>query len=305
MKNWLRSRTGGKKQSPSSRKRGGSPPPEEDGPSIDELIVLRRFDEAEGRLRERIKRSPRDVSLTVKLAGVLASMERRTDAVEEYLHASDGFLNDGFFEKAGAVLAHAERLDPLNDQVVARKRRLERTRELSQTRELAVAALKEADRQRAGGGGTAAIELEQIWDRLSKSRVVDDIPREQLPKLLSNMSLVRFDEGDHLAQRDMESEQLLLICFGEVEAYLKAPGRDMALRNFSVGDIIGEGALLARNPWPASYRALKPTSALCLDRDGLERVIVGNDDPRGLLQGLRRQGNDAAVFDTASKVTIA
>ncbi len=305
MKNWLRSRTGGKKQGTASRGRGDARPAEEEGHSIDELIILRRYDEAEGRLRDRIKRNPRDMSLIVKLAGVLASMERRTEAVEEYLHASDGFLGDGFLEKAGAVLAHAERLDPVNDQVVARQRRLERTKELAQTRELAVSALKEADRSRAGGGGTAAIELEQIWDRLAKSRVVDDIPREQLPRLLSNMSLVRFEEGDSIAVRGGESEQLLLICYGEVEAFLQAPGRDMALRNFGVGDIIGEAALLERSPWPASYRALKPTSALRLDREGLERVIVGNSDPRGLLQGLRRQGNDAVVFDTASKVTVA
>ena len=306
MKNWLRSRSGDQKKKPAKGGRARDRSKEaEHGHTIDELIVLKRFDEAEGRLRERVKRSPRDMALVVKLAGVLASLERRSEAVEEYLHASDGFLQDGFFDKASAVLSRAERLDPLNDQVTARQRRLQRSRELAQTRELAVSALKKADQSRAGGGGTAAIELEQIWDRLSKSRIIDDLPREQLPRLLSNMSLVRFGEGDQVAVKGGESEQLLLICFGEIEAYIQAPGRDMALRTFSVGDIVGESALLERSPWPASYRALQPTSALRLDRDGLERVIVGNSDPRAMLQGLRRQGNDAAVLDTATKVTVA
>jgi CRP-like cAMP-binding protein len=67
------------------------------------------------------------------------------------------------------------------------------------------------------------------------------------------------------------------------------------VRSFGAGDVLGEGALLERGAWPADYRAAEPLTVLKLTREGLERCLVGNPDPRGFLETLREQHNDRDV----------
>jgi hypothetical protein len=59
--------------------------------------------------------------------------------------------------------------------------------------------------------------------------------------------------------------------------------------------VVGESALLERGAWPADYWVREPLTALRLTRDGLEKCLVGNADPRGFLEVLRGQHNDRAV----------
>ena len=87
-----------------------------------------------------------------------------------------------------------------------------------------------------------------------------------------------------------------------VEATVKAGGQAVTVRSFTSGDIIGEAALLERGTWPADYRAAEPVTALKLTREGLERCLVGNPDPRGFLETLREQHNDRDVAATVRRL---
>ena len=70
-------------------------------------------------------------------------------------------------------------------------------------------------------------------------------------------------------------------------------------------DCLGENALLKRKAWPASYIAKKRTSMLRLDRNGLETLLLGEADPRGLLDALRAQGHDGNIDQILSQLNKA
>lgn len=276
----------------------------EAAPSIDDLVILGRLDEAEEQLRSRLKSAPGDQHARMKLAEVLQKQQRGEEAVEEYLGAADQLLRDGFLDRAHAILLRAQRLSPINDAITQRFTYLEERRSLDKIREQAVAALSSASRTATGTIATAAIELEQIWDRLSRTDFVRFLPGEQIAKVLSNMRLRRFGEGDVLIRDGAEEALILLVTFGEVEALVpaSAAGTSTSLRTFSIGELLGESTLLEHKTWPVTLRAAKSGSALVLERSGLEACLVGNPDPRGLLQGLRRQGNDAQLREMRGKL---
>jgi CRP-like cAMP-binding protein len=76
----------------------------------------------------------------------------------------------------------------------------------------------------------------------------------------------------------------------------------MTVRSFSSGDVLGEGSLLERSPWPAGYRVTEPGTALKLTREGLEKTLIGNPDPRQFLEVLREQHNDRDVMATLRRL---
>jgi len=89
---------------------------------------------------------------------------------------------------------------------------------------------------------------------------------------------------------------LLLLVQGLIEVSVPASsGKPTVLRSFTSGQIVGESALLERGSWPAEYRVTEPLLALKLTRDGLEKSLVGNSDPRAFLEALREQHNDRDV----------
>ena len=291
MKGWF------KKQSEKSAKKKG--PPEQ---SIDDLIVLGEYEEAERRLGERLRRSPRDLHARTRLAEVLVQQRRGSDAVKEYVLTAEAYAEDGFLDKAGALLATAGKLSPGNDTVRVRTERLQRRRRLARTRTKAVAALKEASKTATGRYATAAIELEQIWDRLAETDLVDKIPAEQIVKLLGEVKIHRVAIGQTLAGEGEEKPVLYVISGGDVEAVVERGGNELALRSFASGDIIGERALFRHEPWPATFRVTRPSSVLELSREGLERLLVGNPDPKGLLDALRSQGHGTALLQAMRQI---
>ena len=268
------------------------------------LIVLGRVAEAEEPLRKRLKTAPQDHHARLKLAGVLERLEQRDEAIVEYIGAADQMMRDGFLDRAHAALTRGQRIAPLEESIKQRLLLLEEKRKLDQVRRQAVAALSSASRSGSGAVATAAIELEQIWDRLSSSPVVRELPGEQIVRVLSNMKLRRFGVGETLVRAESSDERAFLIAFGEIEALAPAPtgGRDTSLRTFTIGDLLGESSLLERQPWAVSLRPTGNGSVLVLDREGLERCLVGNPDPRALVSGLRRLGNDAELREMCGKL---
>lgn len=271
------------------------------GHTIDELVVLERYDEAEERLRARLKNSD-DVHARLKLAEVLIQLRRGTEAVEEFLRVSELYSRDGFQDKAAAVLRKASKIDPANEGLRQRLARIEDAKALERTRKLAVEALKEASRTQSGRFATAAIELEQMWDRLATTEFVKSLPPDQMKRLLANTEIMRLPTGSRLATRGEDKPEMYLIAGGEVEATSASDKGRVTLRSFSAGHLLGDRALLEHKVWAADYTASRASSALRLTRTGLEQALVGNPDPRALLDGLRQQRNDHALAEAIEKL---
>jgi CRP-like cAMP-binding protein len=259
------------------------------------LIVLERYDEAEARLKDRLKGNPDDLHARLKLAEVYTASRQYEKAVEEYVYAAGEYGEDGFYDKGLALLAKAAKLRPLDETVARKIEAFERAKRLEQSRVAALEGL------RAGGQSDAlrqraALELQQIWHNLGGSTLVRRLPDDQLKRLFSVMEIVRVEPGTILAQAGSTLAQLALIGRGVVEAVAaRAGGRETVLRTFTTGDVIGDTALLEHRPWPASYRVAESATLLTLDREGLEQALIGNPDPRSLLDALREQRQDQAV----------
>lgn len=275
--NWFR---GGKKQQQEPQEY-----------TIDDLVVLERYDEAEERLRARLKDNPDDLHCHLKLAEVYTHLRKFDRAVIEYVFVAEEYAQDGFHDKGIALLSKATKLAPLDPSLRQKTEKLQRGKSSEQVRTLALEGLREAGGVQAG----TALELTRLWHHLAASSVVRNLPGESLKRLLSAMELLRLESETVVAREGSEEAFLLLIIQGVVEATIESGGHAGTVRSFGAGDLLGEAVLLERGKWPARYRTAELVTALKLTREGLEKCLVGNADPRGFLETLREQHNDREV----------
>jgi hypothetical protein len=220
---------------------------------------------------------------------VFFQLEQYGKAVDEYAFVAGEYAQDGFYDRAIALLSRAAKLAPLDSSIPQKIDALQRRKEADRVRNLSLEGLRMA----SGRDAATALELTRLWSQLSASHVVQRLNGEQLNRLFSAMRLVRFEPGQVLAEEGSRQEGLYLLVSGTVEVVLRgADGREMPVRSFGSGDVIGESTLLERGSWPALYRVAEKAAALRLDREGLELTLQGNPDPRGFLEALREKHND-------------
>lgn len=269
--------------------------------TIDDLIVLERYDEACERLKSRLKLNPADLHMHLKLAEVYASLKQYDKAVDEFGFVAEEYAQDGFYEKGVALLSKAQKLAPMDQSIRFRIERIQREQRMEHVRAIAIEGLREAGGQQAG---TSALELKRLWHYLAATQVVQHLTGDQLKRLFSAMQLTRLEANSVVAEEGSADQFLLLIVTGVVEAFYRdgAGAKEITIRTFTSGDIVGEGPLLERSTWPAGYRVSEPGSALKLTREGLEKTLVGNPDPRQFLEVLREQHNDRDLAATLRRL---
>lgn len=267
--------------------------------TIDDLIVLEKYDEASERLRARLSINPNDLHSHLKLAEVYAQLQRFDKAVDEFGYVAEEYAQDGFYDKGIALLSKAMKLAPLDTSLRFKIERLQREKGMEHVRGMALEGLQKAGGQKAG---TSAVELKKLWHNLATSTLVQHLGGEQLKRLFSSMEYERYDNGTQVVSEGSQDPFLLLIVIGVVEAAIQDGTKMMTVRSFTSGDILGDAALLERGSWPATYRTVEPVTALRLTRAGLETTLVGNPDPRGFLDILREQHNDRDVASTIRRL---
>jgi tetratricopeptide (TPR) repeat protein len=281
---------------------GGKKPPEPQEHSIDDLIVLERYEEAGERLRVRLKDSPNDLHSHLKLAEVYTQLRQFERAVDEYGFVAEEYAQDGFYDKGIALLSRAMKLAPLDSSLAARIDKFQRDKDMEHVRTLALEGLQKAAKAAGIEAGALMLEMRRLWSYLTVSSLVQHLPGEQLKRLFSAMEMIRLDAGAVLAKEGSQEAFLVLIVTGVVEAAMEGGGRAVAVRSFTTGDVLGEAAFLERSAWPASYRVAEPLVALKLSRAGLEQALTGNPDPRGFLETLREQHNDRDVATSVRRL---
>jgi CRP-like cAMP-binding protein len=269
--------------------------------TIDDLIVLERYEEAEARLRARLKENPADLHSHLKLAEVCTQLRQFEKAVDAFVFVAEEYAQDGFHDKGIALLSKAMKLAPLDQSLRFKVEKLQREKGMEHVRSLALEGLRQAGGLQAG---TSAVELKRLWHNLASSIVVQRLAGqgEQLKRLFSAMTLVRFEPQTTIVREGSQEAFLLLIVIGVVDVAAEVGGRIMTVRSFTSGDIVGEGVLLERGAWPADYGTAEPVTALKLTREGLEQCLLGNPDPRGFLETLREQHNDRDVLSTVRRL---
>lgn len=267
--------------------------------TIDDLIVLEKYDEAADRLKTRIKLNPQDLHSHLKLAEVFAQLRQFDKAVDEFGFVAEEYAQDGFHDKGIALLSKAQKLAPLDQSIRFKIERIQRDKSMEHVRSFALEGLRQAGGAQAG---SSAVELKRLWHNLTSTAVVQHLSGDQLKRLFSAMQLVRLEPQTLIAEEGSRESFLLLIVTGTVEGFVQDGSKEMVVRSFTSGDIIGEAALLERGSWPVSFRTADQVTALRLAREGLEQSLVGNPDPRGFLEVLREQHNDRDIAATVRRI---
>lgn len=268
--------------------------------TIDELIILERWEEAEEKLKAKMK-VKEQVHDHLKLADVYVGLKRVSDAIEEYTYVAEKYADDGFYDRAIAAVSKARRLNPMDDTLPARQKRYERARHLEIARAEALEGFLEGQSLKEGQG-TAVIEFQTIWRAVSGTAIVKRLDEEQLKLFFTAVDPVYLGSQKTVVDRGDSHEYLYLVCGGEVRAEVEQEdGSQVEMRTFGAGDIIGERALFEHEPWPATYVTRGKTILLRVDQEGVETCLKGNPDPRGFLDTLRRQRNDHEVAEAVAK----
>ena len=195
------------------------------------------------------------------------------------------------------------KLAPLDPSLRFKIEKLQREKSMEHVRDLALEGLRAGRRP---AGGHLALELDAAVappGRQQPGRSTS--PASSSSGCSRPWSWSRFEPEHRRRPEGSQEAFLLLIVQGVVEATVEAGGRASdRSRSFTSGDILGEAALLERGTWPAGYRVAEPVTALKLTREGLEKCLVGNPDPRGFLeiaaraaQRPRRRGHGAPSAD--------
>ena len=166
---------------------------------------------------------------------------------------------------------------------------------LEERRKFAIAGLLANKTTVSSSAGNKKLEVEMMWNNISKSHLVEQLEGQKLQKLFSVMQMRHIREGEVLAEAGSKNQMLYLVVSGEIEALATINAQNVNIRSFSTGDVIGESTLLERKSWPASYHVKERCTLFQLDREGLAQAMIGNDDPVGFLGVLRQQNNDRDV----------
>lgn len=263
--------------------------------TIEDLITLERYDEAEESLKRRLKRVPKDLYSHLKLAEVYLALKQLDRALIEYTFAADSYAEDGFFDKGIAILGKAAKLAPGDDTLPKRIELYKRKKRLEGRRELAIEGLLSNKTTVSSAAANRALEVEMMWNNIAKSHLVEQLEGEKLKKLFSVMEMRHISEGEILAEAGGKDQMLYLVVSGEIEALASVKSQTFNIRSFSTGDVIGESTLLERKSWPAQYHVKTAGTVFQLAREGLQQAMIGNDDPVGFLSVLRQQNHDRDV----------
>jgi hypothetical protein len=274
--------------------------------TIDDLIVLERYPEAEQRIHQELKFRGNDLNLHLKLADVYVGQRNVQKAVDEYVWVAEKYAADGFHERGVAVLTKARRLNPMDDTLPARIERFEAARKLEHNRPFAQDGFLTGMHAKEAASGTGVMEFQAIWRNLGKSRILRELNGDQLKLFFQGVTAVYLNPGQTLVERGSNEEALYLIVSGELNAsVVDNAGANVDLRSFASGQVIGESTLFERKPWPASYKSKSKATLLKLTQPGLQICLTGNPDPRGFLDVLRREQNDREVGQAIARLGIA
>ncbi len=144
--------------------------------------------------------------------------------------------------------------------------------------------------------------MELLWNKIARSHLVQKLEGEKLKKLFAVMNMKSYQLDEVLAKAGSADPRMFLVVDGEIEARAEVGGKEMSIKSFTTGDLIGDSVLLEKKTWPADYVAKNPGTLFELTREGLQQTMIGNDDPVGFLAVLREQHRDRDVAVSLHKL---
>jgi CRP-like cAMP-binding protein len=114
-----------------------------------------------------------------------------------------------------------------------------------------------------------------LIDLLRTIDVFEHLSREDLEELSGRMHHRQVGADDSLCRAGETAEAMYIVLSGSIELTTPASdGRSAATRRLTAGDPLGEVALIARQPQPATATALVDSRVVVLDRDDFDSLVT-------------------------------
>ncbi|MBI5880102.1 MAG: cyclic nucleotide-binding domain-containing protein [Chloroflexi bacterium] len=111
-------------------------------------------------------------------------------------------------------------------------------------------------------------------DFLRQLELFKGLPPDDLARLCAMSSELVLVPEEYLMHEGDPGGALYVILDGEFQVTKRLDGQEVVLAVRGRGEVIGEMALLDRAPRGASVRALKPTRALMVDHDSMQKLLT-------------------------------
>lgn len=294
------------------------------------LLQQGKFKEAARVLEARLKNSPDDYSVKMRLAEAYEGDGRRDQAAGIYREEGEANLAGGDRSQGLALLKRALRLVPGDEPLAARIAKLEGQPEGSSDQafsfDVEVAAVTPeapsqpspepvavaaacpppeppsadalpttADTQVAAPLLVAPAPPQDFGARDLLSRLFPELDAAHLDLLASASRSRTLPVGEVLVREEDQGDSLFIVVSGQLEARGHFDGRELVLAAFGPGDIIGEVAFLNRVPRTATVTAVEPSSVIELPGEETRSQFAQFPDMQVLLESILYQRVDRTL----------
>lgn len=116
---------------------------------------------------------------------------------------------------------------------------------------------------------------QDIRNFLKRVELFRDLEEQELDIIIDEIEEKKFKTRSYLFQENSPANKYLYLIYeGEVELFKKTPfGDEKRLTFFGSYDFLGEGTIMADTPHSTNARALKPTTVLCISKEGFTQLF--------------------------------
>jgi hypothetical protein len=245
----------------------------------DPLLLMQKGDykQAVKLLQAKIKATPRDLALKLKLAEAYEAMGEKEKAARVYMTEASENLNEGQKEKAFALMKKAEKLLPDDEEIKNSLKALDVKKENeSFSFDISMDSSETAEEEVPPDDKSQVMEALQA---LLKGR------KDGIEKIASICTTIRLENRETLIREGEKGDSMYLILDGTLDVVTNIGGGDKCIKSLSRGEIAGEASFLKGVPRTATLVSNGPVTVAELKGDDAREVLKSNP---GLLESLEK-----------------
>lgn len=224
----------------------------------DSYIIKGNWSKALNEYKKIVAADPDNTQNRKKLGDIYLKLNKKNEAVEEYIQVAENYANDGFLIKAIAVNKLIMKLDPDNIEIQDKLASLYSSRGMDYMQ------------QRK----TTPEEEERLSKALPKIPLFSDLSHDEFCKVINKLREKHFKAGEIICNEGDRGDNLFIINEGEVSITRRnALGQDVPLANLSDGSFFGEFAFFSKTDRFATVVASKETLLFEITNKDIEELM--------------------------------
>lgn len=225
--------------------------------TADELIMKGNWSKALVEYKKIVNAEPTNIRNRQKLGDILAKLNKKEEAIEEYAKVAESYASEGFLIKAIAMNKLIIKLDPENKEVQENLAALYASRGI----EFEQQSKQEVDEDKKA----------QI---IPKIPLFSDLSYEEFCNVVNKLKEKHYHEGDIVCKEGDPGDSIFVISEGAVNITRKnSLGEEVPLAQLSEGAFFGEFAFFSKSKRHATVVASKDSLIFEMTKDSIEEII--------------------------------